>query len=196
LRYQVDAPSDGAEWLGRFTYNPTRSISTFFQMREERRQLSITDGNLSGLQDRIKRNYIFNIDYKLSYQLSMKSRVQTSTQDRAGVFTTGYAIVQDLVYSSGKWKLSGRMALFETDNFDNRQYIFEQDVLYAFSLPAYGGVGTRSYLLVQYGLSESVDLWMRLGRFSYTDRDTVGSGLEANEGPVRTELKWMMRWKF
>jgi hypothetical protein len=165
-------------------------------MREEIREISVTDGNLSGLQQRIKRNYIFNIDYKINSQLSMKSRVQTSTQDKADVFTSGYAIVQDLNYSIGRWRLSGRIALFETDDFDNRQYIFEKDVLYAFSIPAYGGVGTRNYLLIQYGLSESVDLWMRLARFSYTDRDVVGSGLEANEGPVRTELKWMMRWKF
>ncbi len=195
LRYLVDAPSEGAEWLGRFTYNPSRNISTFIQIREERRELSLTDGNLSGLQQRIKRNYIFNIDYKLTNQLSMKSRVQTSTQDRAGVFTTGYAIVQDLNYSSGRWKLSGRMALFET-NYDNRQYIYEKDVLYAFSIPMYNGQGVRNYVLIQYGMSEAIDLWVRLARFSYLNEQEVGSGLDVSEGPVRTELKWMMRWKF
>ena len=29
------------------------------------------------------------------------------------------------------------LALFDTDDFDNRQYIYEKDVLWAFSIPAY-----------------------------------------------------------
>lgn len=195
LRFGVDAPSDGSEWLGRFTFNPDRNISTFIQVREERKETSLTIDNLSELIPTIKRNYIFNIDYKLSTRFSMKSRLQTSTYDEAGVFTKGYAIIQDLTYSSERWKFSGRMALFET-NYDNRQYVYEKDVLYAFSIPAYNGQGIRNYLLVQYGMSESIDLWLRIARFSYRNEDTVGTGLDESEGPNRTEVKWMLRWKF
>jgi len=196
LRSSADAPSDGSEWLGRFTYNPSRSITTFIQMREEIKESSVTVGNLSELQPAIKRNYIFNIDYRLNNSFSMKSRVQTSTYQQAGEFTKGYAIIQDVNYDVGRWKFSGRMALFETEDYDNRQYVYEKDVLYAFSIPAYSGQGVRNYILIQYGMSEAIDLWVRLARFSYSDREEVGSGLDASEGPVRTELKWMMRWKF
>ena len=196
LRFGVDAPSDGSEWLGRFTFNPDRNISTFVQIREERKETSVTVNNLAELVPTVKRNYIFNIDYKLSTRFSMKSRLQTSTFEEDGVLTKGYAIIQDLVYSTERWKFSGRMALFETDNYDNRQYVYEKDVLYAFSIPAYNGQGVRNYLMVQYGMSESVDLWMRIARFSYRDQNTVGSGLEESQGPNRTEVKWMMRWKF
>jgi hypothetical protein len=196
LRFGVDAPSEGAEWLGRFTYNPSRSIGTFIQVREERKETSLTSENLSRLVPTIKRNYIFNIDYQLSTRFAMKSRVQTSTFNEGGSFTKGYAIIQDITYSLERWKFSGRMALFETDDFDNRQYVYEKDVLYAFSIPAYSGQGIRNYLLVQYGMTESIDLWMRIARFSYRDRTVVGSGLDESQGPNRTELKWMLRWKF
>lgn len=196
LRFGVDAPSRGAEWLGRFTYKPERAITLFFQVREETKQVSITDGNLSSLQDRIKRNYILNLDYKINSNLSMKSRLQTSTQHRADIFTKGYALIQDINYSSGKFSFSGRVAIFETDDYDNRQYTYERDVLYAFSIPAYNGVGVRNYLLVKYNLSDRLDFWVRYGRFSYRDRQQVGSGLDESDGPTRTEIKWMMRLKF
>lgn len=196
LRSGVDAPSDGSEWLGRFTFNPSRSITTFIQMREEIKETSVTMGNLSELQPTVKRNYIFNIDYRLNSAFSMKSRLQTSTFQEAGQFSKGYAIVQDVEYNIGRWRFSGRTALFETDDYDNRQYVYEKDVLYAFSLPAYNGQGVRNYILVQYGMSEAIDLWVRLARFSYRNQDVVGSGLDESQGPDRTELKWMMRWKF
>lgn len=196
LRFGIDAPSDGSEWLGRFTFKPSRDVTAFVQMREERKEFSQTVENLSLLKLRTKRNYIFNVDYRLNSNFSMKSRVQTSTLDKAGAFSRGYAIVQDFNFEVGKFKVSTRMALFETDDFDNRQYFYERDVLYAFAIPAYNGQGVRNYLLLQYKLNSSINIWIRYGRYSYQDRDTVGSGLEESQGPIRTEVKWMARVKF
>lgn len=193
LRFGTDAPSQGAEWLARFTYQPDRNVTTYVQVREEKKEISRTVGNLSELELRTKRNYIFNIDYKLNSALSMKTRVQTSTQNLAGEFTKGYAIIQDLNYQFGKFKLSGRTALFETDDYDNRQYVYERDVLYAFSIPAYNGVGIRNYILLQFSATRQIDLYVRYAQFSYRDRDEVGSGLDVTEGPIRSEVKWMMR---
>lgn len=194
LRLGTDAPSQGDEWLARFTYQPDRDVTTYVQVREEKKEISQTIGNLSELQLRIKRNYIFNIDYRLGNQLSLKTRVQTSTQNKGGEFTKGYAIIQDLNYQIGRFKFSGRTALFEA-NYDNRQYVYERDVLYAFSIPAYNGVGERSYLLVQFNATERVDFWVRFAQFSYRNRNSVGSGLEESQGPIRSEIKWMMRYK-
>lgn len=196
LRFGVDAPSDGAEWLGRFTYRPSRDITAYVQVREERKEFSLTGENLSTLQMQIKRNYIFNIDYRLNARFSMKSRVQTSTFDEAGSFTNGYAIAQDINFEVGKIRVSMRMALFETDDFDNRQYLYERDVLYAFSIPSYSGKGVRNYVLLRYQLNSSFDIWLRYARFSYRDREVVGSGMEESIGPDRTEIKWMARLKF
>jgi len=196
LRFGVDAPSDGAEWLTRFIYKPSRDITTYVQMREERKEFSLTDTNLSRLQTRIKRNYIFNIDYRLNTQFSMKSRVQTSTFNEAGTFTNGYAIVQDVNFEIGKLKISTRMALFETEDYDNRQYMYERDVLYAFSIPAYNGRGMRNYVLLRYQVNSALDVWLRYAKYSYRDRDEVGSGLDESQGAERTEVKWMMRVKF
>lgn len=196
LRFGVDAPSQGSEWLGRFTWIPRKGVRTFFQVREERKELSITDGNLSVLANRARRNYIYNIDYRVSPTFGLRTRVQSGAQTREGIFTTGYAIIQDASWTFDRLKLSARVALFETDDFDNRQYTYEQDVLYSFSIPAYSGVGSRHYIMAQYRWSDALTFWVRYGQFLYRDRDTVGSGLDESQGPLRSELKWMLRWTF
>ena len=196
LRFGLDAPSDGAEWLGRFTFRPSREVTTYVQIREERKEFSLTQENLSVLKSRTKKNYIFNVDYRLNPRFSMRSRVQTSTLNEPEKFTRGYAIIQDFNFETGQFKASVRMALFETDDFDNRQYVYERDVLYAFSIPEYNGQGVRNYLLIQYLLNSRINLWVRYGRYSYRDRDSVGSGLEKSNSPLRTELKFMSKIKF
>ena len=40
------------------------------------------------------------------------------------------------------------------------------------------------------------DLWVRYSQWYYTDRNEIGSGLNAIEGNTRTELKVQLRWRF
>ncbi len=49
------------------------------------------------------------------------------------------------------WKLYGRWTIYRTDDFRNRLYTYENDVLYAFSVPAFYGAGQKAYLMVKYG---------------------------------------------
>ena len=87
------------------------------------------------------------------------------------------------------------MALFDTEGNENRQYAYERDVLYAFSIPAYSGRGIRNYLLVQYRMSRKVDIWARIARSTFYDRNEIGTGLETIEDDRRTEVKLQLRYK-
>ena len=198
LRFRVDAPSNGFEYFGRFTYKPTRSIQMYAQFRQENKELSVDagDGALSQLTETSKKNYIVNLDYAIGPTFSFKSRVQGSSYTEANETTHGLAILQDVTISFWKMKLSTRFALFDTDDYNNRQYIYEKDVLYAFSIPAYNGIGTRTYFLAQYNVSRSLTLWVRYSLFDYTDRDTIGSGLNEIQGDKRSDFKFMLRYKF
>ncbi len=104
--------------------------------------------------------------------------------------------MQDVQVTAGKLKVSTRFALFDTEDYDNRQYAYEKDVLYAFSLPAYNGRGTRQYLLLQYPLGPHLDLWLRYARTQLRDGDTIGSGLEEIHAPHKSEVKAQVRMSF
>jgi hypothetical protein len=196
LKYQTEAPSIGNEWLARYSHFPSRQITLYAQARQQTRQITVPNENLNVLVNQVKRNYIFNIDYSLKPWLKLKTKVQSSTQNEGDQFTKGFAIIQDVNFEWWKLKFNTRMALFETDDFDNAQYVYESDVLYAFSIPAYNGKGVRTYAMVRYDPIRNVSIWLRYAQFSFRDRDVVGSGLNESIGNTSSEVKAMLRVKF
>ncbi len=197
LRYRGYSPSNGREWLMRFNYRPSKTVSLFVQAREESKIRNIpTETNLYQTGIGSKRNFWFNADYSATQKLSFKTRAQFSTYSLNNIHTTGLAIVQDVNFEIGRFTFSTRYALFDTDDYDNRQYVYERDVWLAFSFPAYYGVGVRSYAMVHYKVNQKIDLWVRWARTSYTDRDTIGSGGETIYGNTKNDLKFQARIKF
>jgi hypothetical protein len=194
LRYRAYVPSEGTEWLLRLNYKPSKTISMFLQAREETKVRNNTsDNNLYMTQPGTKRNYWINVDYQVASHLTFKTRAQFSTYSLGLNVSDGMMLLQDVVWHSGKITISGRYALFDTDDYDNRLYVYEKDVWLAFSFPAYYGIGVRNYLLFQYSVSKSTDIWLRWAHVRYTDRDVIGSGSETIEGNIRNDIKFQMR---
>jgi hypothetical protein len=200
LRFRTYAPSKGYEWLSRFTYSPSRKILLFAQIREESKRRNISEYprfQSSYILDQGKRwNYVFNLDYSLSQNWSIKSRVMGSSFDFGGKVTRGFAISQDLNVDYQKWRLSSRLAFFDTDDFDNRQFLYERNVLWLFSIPSLHGQGLRYYILGQYRINPKLEIWARFSRTQYTDRNQIGSGLQLIQGNQITEAVIQMRYKF
>jgi hypothetical protein len=105
---------------------------------------------------------------------------------------------QDIIYHLQKFPLdlTFRFALFDTDSWNTRIYAYENDVLYAFSIPPYYGKGIRSYLMLHSSISSHIDLWLRVARTTLTDVNVIGSGLNAITGGQKTEVKVQLRIKF
>ncbi len=200
LRYRVDAPSEGYEYLLRLTHNFSKKITIYGQMREENkaRNLSsdISTTNYRNVQQAQKRNFILDLDFQTEKIFSFNTRVQFSTFDFAGNQTSGFAVVQDLGIKLKKLRLNGRYALFGTDDYDNRQYVFEKDVLWFFSIPAYYGEGVRFYLLAQYNVNKKIDFWIKYSQFQFQKQDQISSAGETINGNTRTDIRLQMRYKF
>ncbi len=105
-------------------------------------------------------------------------------------------ILQDITWHFSKLELSARVAFFATDNYDSRQYVYEKDMLYAFSLPAYYDRGTRHYLMARYTLSKQMKEWLRWSQTRYSKLETISSGLNEIKGNKRSELKMQVMYQF
>jgi hypothetical protein len=200
LAFQADAPSQGDEYLVRVTYLPSKMVNLFFQFRTENKERNMVN-NLTRtdfLTLTSRRNFVINLDVRTPEKLSFKSRLQWSTweQQNGAPQTAGLALMQDINYDFGSLSISNRFALFQTDDFNNRQYVYEKNVLYQFAIPAYFGRGFRAYTLWQYTVNRRIDLWMRLSRTWFKDQTTIGSGLEQINGRQRTDLFLQLRYKF
>jgi hypothetical protein len=89
-----------------------------------------------------------------------------------------------------------RYALFDTDSYDTRIYTFENNALYAFSVPSYYYQGSRAYVLVRYSFLKHCDLWVRYGNFIYANRSELSSGAEQINGNVKSDITVQLRIKF
>jgi hypothetical protein len=198
LRYRSYAPSDGHEWLMRFNYQPSRSVLLFAQLREESkvRNISAAESNLYHTGEALKRNLWLNCDYGLGGKLRLKTRAQFSSYHIAGIKTYGMALIQDASMDFGKLAITARYALFDTDDYDNRQYVYERDVWLAFTLPAYSGVGIRSYVMAEYTFTRTLSIWLRWAYTTYNDREVIGSGADAIPGNTRNDVRTQVRFRF
>jgi hypothetical protein len=200
LRFRVYTPSWGEEWFSRFTYIPKKGTLIFIQGRQESkaRNLSEYQGFQTSYQidQGVRTNLAFNLDQRIDGRWSIKSRINGSTFHFGGKKTKGFAISQDLNADFPKWRFSSRFVLFDTDDFDNRQFIYERHVLWLFSIPGLHGQGMRYYILTQYKVSKKLSVWFRIARTTYTDREIIGSGLQRIEGNTLTESTFQLRYQF
>jgi hypothetical protein len=195
LRYRSYAPAEGYEWLLRFNYNVHRNTDLYFQLKEESklRNISNDDSPLYLTAIGLKRNFLFSADLAVHSSLRLRTRIQMSSYKYVGKTSTGFAIIQDIRWDVGKWGVIGRYALFDTEDYDNRQYVYENDVWLAFTFPAYEGQGIRNYLLLSYKLSRSVSAWIRFSHVRYIDRETIGSGYDLINTNQRNDIKFQLK---
>ena len=195
LKFGVNAPSSGYEYLGKVTFKASRNKQFYIQFREESKgkTINIDDSNLEQMEDATKKNVILNADYELG-NLDLKTRIQGSFYQLGNQQSSGIAFIHDLGYTVWKLKIDVRLALFDTD-YENRQYAYEKDVLYAFSIPAYQGIGIRTYSVLKYKVNNTMSFWLKYAK-TQVNASTIGSGLSQIDGPRRTDLKAMLKINF
>lgn len=198
LRYRLYAPSKGYEWLARISYQPKRNLTAFFQIREEQKDRNLSDSGDPSLPYQIrplnKINGLLSLEHQVSKAFFFRSRILFSRVKYNDQKSTGFMILQDAQYSFNNFRLTGRVALFDTEDYDTRLYAFENNVLWTFSIPAFAGQGMRYYLLAQYKINSQITTYFRFSRTAYTDRESISSGLQEINGPRQTETTLLIRY--
>lgn len=196
LKYQTDAPSSGFETLSRLSFDYDEHFKAYFQYRLKSKYKNFNDSlNISELLPYTKANYQFKFDLTPLDFLQLKTFISWSTYYDIQK-SSGFAVAQDLKFILGPVNLYYRMAIFDTEDYNNRQYIYENDLLYAFSIPALHGSGIRTYLLSRWKINDRASCWMKFSRTHYHDREQIGSGWELINDDKKSELKLQLQYKF
>ncbi|MBX9851557.1 MAG: helix-hairpin-helix domain-containing protein [Cytophagaceae bacterium] len=198
LKYQVDAPSEGYEYLFRLNYIPSKTILIYLQFRQEDKEKNLAGNSylIDYPVNSLKRNGVFNFEIKATPSLFLRTKIQCSSYRQIDEPTFGFLILQDVSLNYKRFTIAGRFSVFETDDFENRQYTYERDVLYNFSIPFYYGKGIRTYFLLKYKLSKKLELWLKYSRTNYRDKQIIGSGPDEIQGNRKTDIKAQLRYNF
>jgi hypothetical protein len=201
LRYQVDAPAGGTDWLAQFNWRPKRGTELYFRIRQRSRPINTADAveRIRNVVEVDQNNYRLNASYKVSNSVILRTRVETTDYQRGTAGKkNGFLIYQDFIHRplSSPVEFTLRFALFETDGYDARVYAFENDIIGLFSIPPHSGRGIRWYGMVRATAIRRVDVWFRYGAWIYQDQTSISSGLQEIAGNVRSDIRMQMRWRF
>ncbi|MCD4735824.1 MAG: helix-hairpin-helix domain-containing protein [Bacteroidales bacterium] len=200
LKYRVDGPSTGNDKSIQIAWHKGRKLNVILRFIQKNKQINIAEEGkrISSLTNQRQNKFRVHAEYPVSNSLTFRNRVEIlsnkNDQDYQG---TGFLIYHDIIWRKESFPLDVifRYAMFDTDTYDERIYAYENDVLYAFSIPAYYYKGFRYYAMIKYKLSKAVHFWIRFAQTEFIDRNISGSGLEEIEGNQRTEIKVQLRIK-
>lgn len=197
LTSSSDAPSAGNDYFLQADFNPSREVSMYVRLKYEEKQINETVSE--GIDDLMQQENLklrLHLNYNLNRQLSLKSRVETSSYQKGNSKSEyGYMVYQDIFYSLKQIPLNInlRFAIFDTDTYNARIYAYESDMLYSFSVPAFYSRGTRFYLNLKYSVTKYIDLWIKYSQTYYSDLNVISSGLSEIDGNTKSEIKAQVR---
>ncbi|MFI5133038.1 MAG: ComEA family DNA-binding protein [Chitinophagales bacterium] len=201
LKYLVDAPSYGKDFLVQLTYTPNKQVELYSKFRSVSKQGN--QANNTSVTNYLvflpKQDWRVQLSYKISAAITLRNRVELLWYDNNGLDKeNGFLTYVDFIYKPLSKRYSGNLRLqyFETDGYNSRLYAFENDVLYSYSIPVLYGKGFRYYVNINYDMSKRLSFWLRWAQTIYSGQNSVGSGLDQITGNKKTEIKVEARFAF
>ncbi|HEV8283691.1 MAG TPA: helix-hairpin-helix domain-containing protein [Chitinophagaceae bacterium] len=200
LKYTVDAPSYGKDFLVLLTFIPNKQVEIYSRFRNETKQFNMPDNSTvtNYLVLVPKQSWRTQLNYKINASIILRSRIELLWYNKKDKNTeNGFLNFFDLVYRPLK-PYSGniRLQYFETSGYNSRIYAYENDILYSYSIPAFFDKGYRYYVNFNYDIEPHLSIWLRWAQTIYRNKSSIGSELDEIPGNHRSEIKVQGLWVF
>ena len=201
IKSGASAPSGGNDIFTQLNYTPNKKLDMYFRFRHRSKVENSTVDNLYDyLVPYTQSNFRYNLSAQITPEIKFKTRIEYTHLNKTDVpDENGVAIVQDIIYKKLKFPFTFtlRYAVFDTKSYSSRLYVYENDVLYSYSVPALYYKGQRAYFLVNWDITRNFEIWVRVARTVYDNQKVISKGsLTEIDSNHKTELKLQLRLKF
>ena len=188
LRYGIDTPSSGKEYMLQTDYSKGEKISTYLRYKYKNREES-------SQQHRLRYQISWSIGKNLVFRSSADAILYVSPEKEK---RRGYMIAQSAGWKPEKLpvQMDFYLAYFHTDDYYTRISSYEKNILYAFYMPSFYGEGIRLAFSLRWNLLRNLSLSAKLAHSYYMDRNTIGTDTEQIDGHHKTDLYALLIWKF
>ena len=134
----------------------------------------------------------WNMVYEFG-QWKMKTQADGNMVQAKGAWTYGWSVLQDVEYRFSKVPivLQFRAQAFDAREWNNRVYIYENDVLYAYAIPFVYGLGGRFWLNARYKINDTFSVYLRVSETIYQN----AWAMEHNKNCTRADVHALLRVK-
>lgn len=200
LRYGIDAPSQGREYMAQVDYTRMKNASFYLRYKHRQREKNQTlpDATTAILPYEQHRARM-QLQYKISSLILKTSLDGILYDDSDGSRSKGFMAAQSIGWtppSALPLKADAYIACFRTDDYNTRLSSYEKNILYAFNMPQLYGKGVRLAATLRYDVAAGLSIFVKLSSTRYSDREVTGTDLEEIAGNVKTDLSTLLRWKF
>jgi hypothetical protein len=186
LKYKCDAPSWGRKYEFKAGFYPSDNfaIETYYNYRDQMIN--------TGASIRINKPSIINsrsiktiINYLPGEYIDLGTRIEYKVLSPTE--KTGVVLLQDINFSFRRApvRIWLRWCFFDTDDYDSRIYVYENDLVNSFSIPALYDEGSRSYIMIALKILKKAEL-----RLKYGISTTTGDQGKISD---REEIKFQFR---
>lgn len=200
LRYQISVPSIGYERILQLIYKPSRNTEMYFRFRSIKTMENSSDGSNFAQAFAVNRQqFRLHLNFPAGNGWTIRNRVEwNQTRSQSGIQPAGFLIFMDGIYQPLQHPVSAscRLQYFETSGYDSRIYAYENDLPYAYSVPAFYGNGIRYYLNFNYDLLKNLKIGLRWAGTLSKQEDLSRYTPDGNGLSSETELKCQIQWQF
>ena len=173
LKYRCSSPSSAMRQEIRVRFTPTETLTIDASYNYRFSMVDNTEAN--GIPEQkqiITKSIKGSVRYSPYENLTLGTRIDYKVVDPSG--SKGMLLLQDMVYRFRQLPVTlwFRYCIFQTDDWDSRLYIYENDLLYSFSIPALSGEGSRSYIMAKWEISDNAELRVKYGLTSLIESGT------------------------
>ena len=201
LRYRAYAPTFGQDVMFQTDFTPSRNTKMYVQARYREREENAAETVVNTVTSVKTTSAKLVFSHQITEGCGIGNHVEVKNYRKEDATSNGYFLAQDVyatvnTFNRYPLRITLRYAFFDTDSYDSRIYSYENDMLYAFSIPAFYDQGTRLYVLLKYTLGKHFDLRFKYAATHYTNKTEIGSGLNRIRGNRYSEAKIQVVCKF
>ena len=188
--YYTNVPLRGRDHNIQLEYKPSKKYQALTRINWESKTVNQNDElGLHEIEESTSMKILAQLNYKLN-DFAFKSRSVWSRSEN----DWGYLMLYDIKYKplESNWSYSLRYLLFDTPNYSTRIYVYEPDVLYSFSVPAFYGEGQRIVGVLKCKINKQLSLNFKIAQTLYYDNTPIRSG--GVKGDKLTDFKILVKY--
>jgi hypothetical protein len=199
LKYRVDRPSSGTDYLLTITCKPSKTWEIYSRFKAKAKEINtVPDNKLPTIANTSRKSLKIYLRNALSINTMIKASVESVWYNKGeDAKQEGFSGYVELSFKPLR-NLSGniRAAYFETEGFDSRVYSYESSLPFSGEIPFLDGTGFRYYLNTKVIINKSLALAFRLSQTLFYDKIQIGTGLEEISGSRLTKLEMQFQSAF
>lgn len=194
--FGTDSGFSGIDQLLRIQFIPNKAASIDTYWRGTRKPTNQKEPGKAThqLTNTTKNNFGLRGTWQ-NTNFEVQCRIQLSAYKLNKTNTYGKILGSQVSYDVDLFKITTNLTLFDTDDFENRQYIYERDLPYGLSIPFFHGIGVRWFVLLKLRAFRNLGFWVKFAQTEYRDRENLGSGPDLIVGSKRSDLSFQLRFK-